>query len=101
MDQLKAELMKICRERGDAGSHEVITRMVSRFFDELLKVFTLQGVESFSALELREAYVGWVTSIINEFEKPMVSFFHSRPHARSLPAPPESSADNVVSFFPR
>lgn len=101
MDQLKAELMQICRERGDTGDHSVHQRLVHRFFDELLKVFTLQGVESFSAAELRDPYVGWVTSQINGVEKPMVTFFHARQYARSLPAPPEPLAGNVVSIFSR
>lgn len=101
MDKLKAELMQICRERGDSGSHEVHQRMVHRFFDDLLKVFTLAGVESFSALELREPYVGWVTSQLKGAPAPMSSFFHARANARKLPEVPDSCTANVVSFFKR
>ncbi|QYW06513.1 hypothetical protein uan_101 [Pseudomonas phage UAntarctica] len=100
MEQLKAECIQICRERGDLGGHDVHQRTVERFFDELQKSFTPKGIESFTAVELREPYVAWVTAQINDGPKEQaVSFFHTRPYARQLPVVGKQPAANVVSFF--
>ena len=103
MEQLKAELIQICRERGDEGDHAVHAQTVDAFLESMLIYFTPKGVRSFTAVELREPYVGWVNEFIRtQLREPadeiLVCHFWPSSHARKL-KPVEQLPANVTSLF--
>ena len=62
MEQLKRELLIICRER-DTGRPELQGEWVQEFFDALTLTLTETGVETFDVEQLRTAYVCFMTDV--------------------------------------
>lgn len=106
MERLKAELLQIARDRGDAGTIEDHRWGINNYFDALSSYLTPKGIKAFSADQLRDPYVEYIKAIITtrdqeEAAQCVIRFFHTRPFQRDkLPELPVSS-DSVVDIFSR
>ena len=62
MEQLKRELLLICRGR-DTGRPDLQGEWVQEFFDALTLTLTEKGIESFDVEQLRTAYVCFMADV--------------------------------------
>lgn len=106
MERLKTELLLLARQRGDKGSTEEHRWGIENYMEALSFYFTREGVESFSAEELRHPYVEYINAIIKtrdveEARKTLMQFFHTRPFVRDTKPELHVSSTSVVDIFSR
>lgn len=106
MEQLKVEMVKRAREIGDTGTAEVHRKLVEGFLTQLQRWMTPAAVESFTADDLRAAYVGFVTRYmaLEQFEftaagDELMAFFQTRNYPRPMAASRVPTDPKVVSIF--
>ncbi|WP_443699659.1 hypothetical protein [Pseudomonas sp.] len=103
MEQLKRELLLLCRER-DTGRPDLQGEWVSEFFNALTQFLTVQAIDTFDVEQLRTLYVSFMyevkTASLDEARKSIVLFIHCLPKRRRMVVE-TPSAPNVKKLFPR
>lgn len=104
MERLKTELLMIGKDVGDIGTTEQQQRWIGHFFEGLRYSFTEEGLQTFSAEQLRPAYVAFVhgygesRSLADAIEQ-VIYLFHPSDKCRPIVQLKLPDALNVVSIF--
>jgi len=104
VEQLKTELLMIGKGLGDIGTTEQQTRWIDKFFEGLKYSLTEQGINSFSAEQLRPAYVAFIQgyseglSLADSLEQ-VIYLFHPLGTSRPIIKQALPDSPNVVSIF--
>ena len=59
MEELKVELLKIGKDKGDTGDTDVQKEWINYFLDALLKYLTEEAIRSFTPYDIRALYIVW------------------------------------------
>lgn len=104
MDKLKVEMLMMGRDIGDTGDNETQRAWIEIFFEALKTYLTPEGIESFTALQLRVALIHF-TKVFNTNEdmqeaiNSLPALFHIREYPRDKPLQLPVSSDSVVDIF--
>lgn len=103
MEQLKRELLLICRER-DTGRPDLQGEWVATFFDALTQYLTVQAIDTFDVEQLRTLYVSFMCEVktvgLDEARQSIALFIHCLPTRRRVKVQ-TPCAPNVKLLFPR
>lgn len=105
MDELKVELLKIGKEKGDSGDTELQKTWINTYLEALQQYLTPEGIRSFTPLDIRCLYILWLneylrTGSLTAASQLILSHLELSMEPRQL-VKARSTDPNVVSIFER
>lgn len=105
MEELKIELLKIGKEKGDSGGTPLQREWIDRFLDAALQYLTPDAILSFAPLDMRALYVLWLQKYLEthsfDAAREMIPLHIELSMEPRQALAPKPSGANVESIFER
>ena len=105
MEELKVELLKIGKDKGDTGGTEIQKEWIDNFLASVGRYLTPEGILSFTPYDIRALYILWLnkylmTGSLALCDELVVSHLELSMEPRQVAAS-KPSGENVQSIFQR